>query len=463
MSKQSQASCGPSTDHQPVSKRSRQSRDDLSGNIQLPNHTRSKENHVLTEKQAANDQACKDVEIAQLRKQLAHSQKSNEQQRVLLDNTNHSTFSVTLTLTPATFKSAQLMAPPTAPSHTEVGRESQCSNDVTVTLVALPPSLPRVGSDPPMSSVEHLTDNPSVPAAMPLPSSQITGSKGDKLSHYEGWTKTLLHKAMHGYEGHLGAINMCPEEAMQSSWAQEEWRIQFESNEQPIKLSDEMLKLIRKCGVRVRSFMRDQIKPLICPAYDFVAGAKSANAVRENKQKCVELMTALGFYYKVHQPEDATTRTGYFNSPILFDAIGHAFFYNKGAPGLTFPERFNPIPVPALAFIFTVIEHCLDEWSTRSYKALIFNETEASVRYHEHHLPAVKQWTEISPDLTTVLQKAWYTKARKQMGAASLRTPAVPLKLSDSARDLAYEEMKAMAAALDEEPQAEGEAEEEAE
>ena len=50
---------------------------------------------------------------------------------------------------------------------------------------------------------------------------------------------------------------------------------------------------------------------------------------------------------------------------------------------------------------------------------------------------------------------------RKQAGAASLQTAAVSLKLSDSARDLAYEEMKAMAAALDEEPQAEGEAEEE--
>ncbi|PBK94483.1 hypothetical protein ARMGADRAFT_1029562 [Armillaria gallica] len=447
MSKRSQASRGPSTDRQPASKRSRQSRDDLSSNIQLPNRTRSKENRVLTEKQAANDQACKDAEIAQLRKQLARSQKSNEQQRVLLDNTNRTearrkqqyyddyqrlhgrsppesesednvdgngsdsddghTFSVTLTLTPATFKSAQLTAPPTAPSHTEVGRESQRSNNATATLAAPPPSLPRVGSDPPTSSVEYLTDNPSVPAATPLPPSQITGSKGDKLSHYEGRTKTLLRKAMRGYEGRLGAINMCPEEATQSSWAQEEWRIQFESDEQPIKLSDKMLKLIRKRGVRVRSFVRDQIKPLIRPAYGFVAGAESANAVRENKQKCVELMTALGFYYK-----DATTRTGYFNSPILFDAIGRAFFYNKSAPGLAFPERFNPIPVPALAFIFTVIEHCLNEWSTGSYKALIFNETEASVRYHEHHLPAVKQWTEISPDLTTVLQKAWYTKAR---------------------------------------------------
>ncbi len=49
------------------------------------------------------------------------------------------------------------------------------------------------------------------------------------------------------------------------------------------------------------------------------------------------------------------------------------------------------------------------------------------------------------------------------MGAASLRTPAVLFKLSDSARDLAYDEMKVMAMALDEEPQVEGEAEEEAE
>lgn len=49
------------------------------------------------------------------------------------------------------------------------------------------------------------------------------------------------------------------------------------------------------------------------------------------------------------------------------------------------------------------------------------------------------------------------------MGAASLWTPAVPLKLSDSVRDLAYEEMKVMAGALDEEPQVEGKAKEEAE
>ncbi|KAK0439823.1 hypothetical protein EV421DRAFT_1963923 [Armillaria borealis] len=563
MSKRSQASRGPTTDSQPMSKRSRRSRDDLSGNTQLPNRTRSKENRALTEKQAANDQASKDAEIAQLRKQLARSQKSNEQQRVLLDTSNrtearrkqqyyddyqrlhgrsppesesednvngngsdsddgessshffptslHSKGTQspepliirtkgaarpTATIPRLSFvsdgdevnvryhgestmmapydrrsspahspsaspslssHSARPTAPPIAPSHTQVGRESQHSDDTTATLAAVAPSPP-VGSDPPTSSVAHPTDNPSVPAATPLPPSQITGSKGDKLSHYKGRTKTVLRKAIRGYEGRLGAINMCPEEDMQSSWAQEEWRIRFESDEQLIKLSDEMLKLIRKCGVRVRSFVRDQIKPLIRPAYGFIAGAESANTVRENKQKCVELMTALGFYYK-----DATTRTGYFNSPILFDAISRAFFYNKDAPGLAFPERFNPIPIPALAFIFTVIEHCLNEWSTGSYKALIFNETEASVRYHEHHLPAVKGWTEISPDLTTVLRKAWYTKARKQAGAASLQTPAAPLKLSDSARDLAYEEMKAMAAALDEEPQAEGEGEEEAE
>ncbi|KAK0184294.1 hypothetical protein F5146DRAFT_1006564 [Armillaria mellea] len=227
----------------------------------------------------------------------------------------------------------------------------------------------------------------------------------DELKDLLDWWNEIfpdaLHKAMHGYEGHLGAINMCPEEDTQSCWAQEEWCIQFESDEQPIKLSDEMLKLIGK---------------------------------HENKQKCVELMTALSFYYK-----DATMHTGYFDSLILFDAISCAFFYNKDAPELAFPEHFNPIPIPALAFIFTVIEHCLNEWSTGNYKTLIFNETEASLHYHEHHLSAMKEWTEISPDLTTVLQKAWYTKAR----------------------DLAYEEMKAMAAALDEEPQAEGKAEKE--
>ncbi len=53
--------------------------------------------------------------------------------------------------------------------------------------------------------------------------------------------------------------------------------------------------------------------------------------------------------------QDAAARTGYFNSPIIFDAISRAFFYNKDTPGLAFPDHFDPIPIQALAFIFTVV------------------------------------------------------------------------------------------------------------
>ncbi|KAK0460761.1 hypothetical protein IW261DRAFT_1577540 [Armillaria novae-zelandiae] len=536
MGKRSHASGESSADGGSEAKRSRRSHNDLSSNIQLPTHTRGKENRSLSEKQVANEKASKDAEITQLRKQLAQSQKSIAKQQVLLDQTNrvgtqrkqqyyddyqdlhgqtppesesddnglehdsdddeepsshifptslrsNGTRSPepqrihmkdaprpTMTIPRLSFVphgdeaslsfphsstashslspgNTLLMAHPSVWPHTPVG-QSQLSNNATP--AALPPSsslsLPPIHLDTP---VRALSEPIAVPISMSLPPSQNPGTRGDKLSHYEGRTKTVLHKTLCRYEGCLGAINMCPDEDTQSSWAQEEWHIQFESDEQVIWLNEEMLKLIRKRGVRVRSFVQDQIKPLIRPAYGFVAGADSATAVQDNKRVCMELMTGFGFYYK-----DATTQTGYFNSPILLDAISRAFFYNKDAPGLVFPDRFNPIPVPALAFIFTVIEHCLNEWSTGSYKALVFNESEASVRYHEHHLPAVKEWVEISPDLTMILRKAWYTKARKQAGAAGLQTPVAPLKLSDSARELVYEEMRAMAAALEEEPQA---------
>ncbi len=141
----------------------------------------------------------------------------------------------------ASSHSAPLTAPPCAQV---TSTESQHGDNVTATLVALLPPSPPVSSDPLTGLTTPPMDNPSVPAAMPLTPSQIAGSKGDKLSHYEGRTKTALCKAMRGYEGHLGAINMCPDEDTQSSWAQEEWHIRFESNEQPIKLSDKMLKLV---------------------------------------------------------------------------------------------------------------------------------------------------------------------------------------------------------------------------
>ncbi|KAK0492161.1 hypothetical protein EDD18DRAFT_1109247 [Armillaria luteobubalina] len=67
-------------------------------------------------------------------------------------------------------------------------------------------------------------------------------------------------------------------------------------------------------------------------------------------------------------------------------------------------------------FLITLTQFQSQCWLSFSlcYKALVFNETEASMCYHEHHLPAVKEWAEISPELMTVLQKAWYMKVRKQ-------------------------------------------------
>lgn len=409
MAKRSHASGESVADGQSEVKRSCKSRDDLSGNIQLPTRTRGKENCSLSEKQAANEKVRKDAEIAQLRKQLAQSQKSIVQQQVLLDKTNcksHiSVGSVLISFLATAARRQQQYYDDYQRLHGQTPPESESDDDglegdsdnnepsshifptslrskgtrspepqrihtkgaarPTMTIPRLSfvphgdevniryhgestmmtshndhrasPSSPRpsasvpslshsrtplmdlpsvhphtpVGGSqlgnntspavPPLLPPIHL-DAPSVPIAVPittsLPPSQNPRTRGDKLSHYEGRTKTALRKTLRRYEGCLGAINMCPDEDMQSSWAQEEWCIQFETDEQPIQLNEEMLKLIRKRGVRVRSFVRDQIKPLIRPAYGLVAGAESAAAIRDNKQTCMELMTGFGFYYK---------------------------------------------------------------------------------------------------------------------------------------------------------------------
>ncbi|KAK0479016.1 hypothetical protein EDD18DRAFT_1442837 [Armillaria luteobubalina] len=438
MAKCSHASGESVADGQSEVKRSHKSCDDLSGNIQLPTCTRGKENCSLSEKQAANEKVRKDGEIAQLRKQLAQSQKSIVQQQVLLDKTNSTAAQrqqqyyddyqrlhgrtppesesdddglegdsdnnepsshifptslhlkgtqspepqrihtkgaarPTMTIPRLSFVphgdevnicyhgESTMMTPrndhrasPSSPWPSASVPSLSCSRTPLMDLPSIHPHTLVGGSQlsnntspavPPLLPPIHL-DAPSVPIAVPittsLPPSQNPRTRGDKLSHYEGRTKTVLRKTLLRYEGCLGAINMCPNEDTQLSWAQEEWRIQFETDEQPIQLNEEMLKLV--------IFMWDQIKPLIHPAYGLVAGAESAAAIRDNKQMCMELMTGFGFYYK-----DPTTQTGYFNSPILLDAISHAFFYNKDAPGLAFPDRFNPIPVPVLAFIFNVV------------------------------------------------------------------------------------------------------------
>ncbi|KAG8685654.1 hypothetical protein FRC09_014612 [Ceratobasidium sp. 395] len=59
--------------------------------------------------------------------------------------------------------------------------------------------------------------------------------------------------------------------------------------------------------------------------------------------------------------------TGHYQAEILAMAIAMALFYGENSPSVLFHEFFNPIPIPTLAFILTMIEFCLSEWTTGNH------------------------------------------------------------------------------------------------
>ncbi|KAI0274561.1 hypothetical protein BGY98DRAFT_920581 [Russula aff. rugulosa BPL654] len=52
------------------------------------------------------------------------------------------------------------------------------------------------------------------------------------------------------------------------------------------------------------------------------------------------------------------------STPIIQKAVNITWFQNKNDIGIILHEHFNPIPFEVIALAVTVIECCIDEWST---------------------------------------------------------------------------------------------------
>ena len=54
-------------------------------------------------------------------------------------------------------------------------------------------------------------------------------------------------------------------------------------------------------------------------------------------------------------PEEETTRDGWYESMLIQDVLEASFFRHKRDLGVQYTEWFNPTPLPLIAFIVTIV------------------------------------------------------------------------------------------------------------
>jgi len=104
--------------------------------------------------------------------------------------------------------------------------------------------------------------------------------------------------------------------------------------------------------------------------------------ISSNAALAQALLSNMAFVYREHNPDG--TRHHPYRHPALQRVINITWFQRKDDDGVVFHEHFSPLSVPAIAFILTVIECCIDEWTDGTRKETEWDEQRFKTVYHSH-------------------------------------------------------------------------------
>ncbi|KAI0260376.1 hypothetical protein BC834DRAFT_973515 [Gloeopeniophorella convolvens] len=181
------------------------------------------------------------------------------------------------------------------------------------------------------------------------------GNEGGRVRQgdYDLVTKCIISVAVSFFRCKLSTRNAWPDPVEESSWAVESWneacasiRLAAMAPEPPI------VQLITSRAAELRGELRNKMIPIIQSAYGFRSG-QDRKSLKHNRKLIDELgyVPGPGFIFK-----------GPYRHPAIQKGINMMWFMNRRDEGILYSMYFNPMPYPAIAFILTGIEFCLDKW-----------------------------------------------------------------------------------------------------
>ncbi|THG93748.1 hypothetical protein EW026_g7575 [Hermanssonia centrifuga] len=137
---------------------------------------------------------------------------------------------------------------------------------------------------------------------------------------------------------------------------------------------------------------------------------------------------------------DPEKRSGYAQATFLLEALQEACFKSKKDIGVVFVDYFNPLPLPLMALLLTMVEFGVDGWSSGQYVAVDsgFSEKDYAAKYAAH-LKQLKDWESVSVSKVKKIRSRMYNTL---LSMGSIKQDVhEPEGFSEEARRLAEAEM----------------------
>ncbi|KZP10911.1 hypothetical protein FIBSPDRAFT_962690 [Athelia psychrophila] len=244
-------------------------------------------------------------------------------------------------------------------------------------------------------------------------------SSRPKAGDYDAAGYSIIICSSKEFMIHVATKDLYPELDVQLEWCTSIFEEQCRKLGSEYEYIDRISGLIRARCSNTRSILLGHVRPKITSTYGFIISEKS-KTIKKNKQRYGMLVEDGVFHHK--DPEE---RKGFAQHKIVSNILHVAYFANKNDDGVKFSNYFKPISLVTLAAIFTVVEFCLDEWSTGTFEQAIFNE-KAGCECYKGHLESLKKWEAGNPSVIANIRMKLFNRAlRSAGGAAALQEAGV--------------------------------------
>ncbi|EJF59648.1 hypothetical protein DICSQDRAFT_171827 [Dichomitus squalens LYAD-421 SS1] len=282
----------------------------------------------------------------------------------------------------------------------------------------------------------------------------VLGSRPN-ASDYTDEVKDLLQESITRYYYlYICTENAFPDSVEQRTFAKRAWKAACAARKVPVPwaLSDRMIRLIGGRKSNIHGDISDAIRDRTAVAYGITEHA-SLSAERRNMSLVTNLMTDGIFHHKTYDFETGT-RAHMFQNKFIGQAIQIAFF-GSSRTGLGFlaPDTFNPIPIPTIAFVTTVIHAHLLEWSTGRRLHESFSESRHGTHYKAFKSDLESYASGNNGPIFSNIRMRMYEKAFRGGGGIALDTHTV--RVTNAAMEIAKAELEARTGLTDSEDELE--------
>ncbi|KAI0294526.1 hypothetical protein BC826DRAFT_1104596 [Russula brevipes] len=170
-------------------------------------------------------------------------------------------------------------------------------------------------------------------------------------------------------------------------------------------------------GVDPRRYaeMKPNVATLVETLYHF-STSQAPDSLRSNRERSQMLLRNMNFVYP--EPRDGGKRHRPYRHSILQRAINVTWFRTRDDVGVVNHEHFSPMPVSIIAITLTVVECCIDEWSSGMRQDSSWDDEKFQAVYTSHvsSLFDFKAHSPTSNDVLNQLQCDLLKDAREHAG-----------------------------------------------